>query len=98
MKEQAIQGDLKKVKKKVKAISELAERSNLLPEWLPLAFVATQPWIDGVVIGVDSADHLGTNLQALAKENLARYRQIEDQLTELEVDDEAILLPYRWNR
>ncbi|TAK05485.1 MAG: aldo/keto reductase [Candidatus Manganitrophaceae bacterium] len=98
MKGPALQGDLRKVKKKVEAIAELAEKANLRPEWLPLTFVATQPWVDGVVIGVDSADHLRVNLQALTKENLARYREIEDQLADLEVEDEAILLPYRWER
>ncbi len=98
MKEQALQGDLRKVKKRIKKIAELAEQSNLRREWLPLAFVVTQPSIDGVVIGVDSADHLETNLQAIRKENLNQYRQIEEQLAALEVDDEAILLPSRWKR
>jgi aryl-alcohol dehydrogenase-like predicted oxidoreductase len=98
MQEEALGVDLSKVKKKVRKIRELSENAQLRPEWLPLAFVATDPWIDGVVIGVDSVDHLKTNLQALAHENLIRYRQLEEQLADLEVDDEAILLPYRWKR
>jgi len=98
MQEEALGVDLSKVKKKVKKIRELADNAQLRPEWLPLTFVATNPWIDAVVIGVDSVDHLKTNLQALAHENLIRYRQLEDQLYDLEVEDEAILLPYRWKR
>lgn len=98
MQEEALGVDLSKVKKKVRKIRELSENAQLRPEWLPLAFVATDPWIDGVVMGVDSVDHLKTNLQALTHENLLRYRQIAGQLADLEVDDEDILLPYRWKR
>lgn len=98
MQEEALGVDLSNVKSKVRKMRELAEKAGLEPEWLPLTFVATHCGIDGVVIGVDSADHLKKNLRALTKENLARYREIEDQLADLEVEDEAILLPYRWKR
>lgn len=98
MREEALGVDLSKVRKKVRKISELAENAQLRPEWLPLTFVAANRWIDGVVIGVDSVNQLKTNLQALLHENLIQYRRIEDQLADLEVDDEAILLPYRWKR
>ncbi|MBI3803039.1 MAG: aldo/keto reductase [Nitrospirae bacterium] len=98
MPEGAFEGKLSGAREKVMQIRDLSEKSSLRPEWLPLTFVATQPKIDAVVIGVDSADHLKTNLQALTQENLTRYHQVEDQLADLEVGDEEILLPYRWNR
>src|SRR3990172_2964259 len=66
------------------------------PENIALLFVIGKSWLDGVIVGVDSCDHLMSNIRICSNENLDTYKLIEPLIKDLAVYDEEIILPYRW--
>ena len=63
---------------------------------LCLGFVVLNKDVDRVIIGVDSLDQLMKNLRYLVAVNKIKliYRLLES----LRVDDENVILPYKWKR
>lgn len=92
-----LKGKFANVIDKVRTIREISRRYKIAPECLAFLFVITKPFIDGVIIGVDSKLHLMSNIQCLDEGQVKIYGQIEHLLSDLEVDNEDIILPYRWN-
>lgn len=81
---------------KVRTLREISEVYHIRPEWLALLFVITNSLVDKVVIGIDSMEQLMRNIQCLCDESICRYKGVEHLLSDLEVYDEDIILPYRW--
>ena len=87
---------VEKAKDSLKILKNLSEKANIPINALCLNFVLLNSNIDHAVIGVDSLSHLKSNV-----EDLRYFSQVEalkESLTSLAIDDEDILLPYRWSR
>lgn len=63
---------------------------------LCMAFVRAQPWIDGVVVGVETMDQLVANLTAFARPPMREAQCAELARTRPQVADET-LDPARWS-
>ena len=94
----ALQGRFEQVKGKVREIRELSSAYGIRPECLALLFAASQPWVDGVVAGVDSVKQLIGNHECFRAEHTGSYAAMESSLSGLAVNDEEIILPYKWHR
>lgn len=92
----ALNGRFGKAREKIGRMREIASAHQMRPECLALLFAAQKTWVDGVVVGVDTAEQLRRNSECLASGNLSRYSALERLLSDLAIDDEDIILPYRW--
>lgn len=61
---------------------------------LCLSFVMLNNDVDKVIIGVDSLEQLKENVDSL--KYVSRVRQLEDSLKALKLEQEEIILPYKW--
>lgn len=93
---ESLVGRFSKVGTKINRIKEISNECHMRPQCLAILFVVTNPWIDKVIIGVDSNKHLIGNLECFGKENAESYEDISAYVRELEVADEDILLPFKW--
>jgi len=84
------------VRDKVNRIKEISNEYHISPECIAILFVVTNPWIDKVIIGIDSINQVMSNIDCFTKENLDKFERISNHLSELEVFDENIILPYKW--
>lgn len=62
---------------------------------LCLNFVLLNPDIDKAIIGVDSLEHLKENSEFVNL--IERVRDIHDGLNGLKIENENLILPYKWN-
>ncbi len=97
LKGHALKGRFGQAREKVSRITDMSSAYDLRPECLALLFAAQKTWVDGVVIGVDSIDQLRSNIECLGPENFNKYGSLEVLLSDLAIEDEDIILPYRWN-
>ena len=79
-------------------IGEISREYGIRPEHMAILFVATNPWLDGFVFGIDSQEHLLNNIRCLTEENISVYEALKHRLPDLETEDEDIILPYKWGR
>ncbi|MBF0506844.1 MAG: aldo/keto reductase [Nitrospirae bacterium] len=89
-------GVFAKVREKIEKINRIADEHRVNTACLALLFVAAQPWIDGIITGVDSNEHLMSNIGCLSETNMLSFRDVENLLSDVRVDDEEIILPYKW--
>lgn len=92
--EKGLTGNFETVKENVLQLNALSRRFRIPLSNTLLLFAATKPYIDGMIVGVDSKEQLKKN--ASFPKNLKKYQMMEHLLAELEVNDERILLPYLW--
>lgn len=77
------------------ALRKLAVREGISTSALCLNFALMNPNVDRVVIGVDSVDHLKINLSDLRF--FAKTKGISgEDINAVIINEEDILLPYRW--
>lgn len=76
------------------ALRKISVKEGVTTSALCLNFALLNPHIDRVVIGVDSIDHLKINLSDLRF--FAKTKALADDLNATIIEDENILLPYRW--
>src|SRR5208282_3357169 len=95
--DRALQGRFERVRGKVREIRELSSANDIRPECLALLFAASKPWVDGVVVGIDSVEQLISNNECFRSGDTVRYAAMESALSGLAVHDEEIVLPYKWN-
>ena len=88
-------GSLLKVKGYVKSLQNLAVKNGISINALCLNFVLLNSYADKVIIGVDSLQHLKSNIESLAF--IDKVKQIYNRLDSLTINDEDIVLPYRWS-
>jgi aryl-alcohol dehydrogenase-like predicted oxidoreductase len=93
----SLHGRFEQVRGKVGKIRELSSANGIRPECLALLFAGQKPWVDGVVVGVDSKEHMKSNIECFGSANFSKYETMEHTLPELAIEDEDIILPYRWN-
>ncbi|MEQ8189547.1 MAG: aldo/keto reductase [Candidatus Eremiobacterota bacterium] len=83
-----------KIKPNLDIINRLSFELNIPVSAIYLNFAMLNPSIDGVVIGVDSKEHLIENIVNIKE--MKKINQIYDTLKELREDDENIVLPVNW--
>lgn len=98
LEEKSLKNGFERVADKIRIIRELSGEFNISSAHMALLFVATNPLLDGVVLGVDSKEQLSNNLCCFEKENIESFDLVRSRLSELETEDEDILLPYRWGK
>lgn len=91
-----LEGIFVRIADKVIKMRELADNLSIGIGCLAALFVIGNQWIDGVIMGVDSLKHFISNIDCLRENNKELFRRIEPLVAELRVDDEEIILPYRW--
>ncbi|HAZ10362.1 MAG TPA: aldo/keto reductase [Candidatus Omnitrophica bacterium] len=92
--EKGLTGNFETVKENVLQLNALSQRFKIPLSDILLLFAAANPYIDGIIIGVDSKEQLKKNLGFY--KNLKKYQMMKHLLDKLEVNDERILLPYLW--
>jgi uncharacterized protein len=88
--------DFTQAENKVMKIREVSKTYHIRPECMALLYVLSKAYIDGVVIGVDGKDHLMSNVRCLDAGSRGIFNQLESSMSEFEVTDEDLLLPYKW--
>lgn len=80
----------------VGALRKISVKEGITLSALCLNFALLNPSIDKVIVGVDNPEHLKVNLSDLRF--FARTKAVGDDLSAAIIEDENILLPYRWKR
>ena len=78
----------------VNALKKLSVKSGMPVSALCLNFAMVHPLVDRVIIGVDHLEHLKLNLSDLRF--FAKVKSLNEDLHMAVIEDEDILLPYRW--
>ena len=91
----ALSGSFTAIKGKLTKLSDLSTALGIPKEALCLIFAVSNPYIDKVIIGVDSLKHLEKNIEALKYEK--RVHDILGELLRLREEDEAVIVPSQWN-
>jgi len=94
--EEKLNGKFVAVRDKINKIKKISFENLIRAECIAILFVITNPWIDKVIIGVDSKKHLMVNIQCISKENQDKYAPLSAFLSELEVFEEDIIFPFKW--
>lgn len=85
---------LRPLSKELRVIHDLAKDAGISIGALALSYVLSKPYIDGVLIGVDSLKQLEQNLVWARTQNLKSHFEIIDSLIVKEV---SLLNPVNWN-
>lgn len=80
----------------VHALRKISVKGGFTLSALCLNFALVNPNIDRVIIGVDHPDHLKINLSDLRF--FAKTKAIGEDFNGVIIEDEDILLPYRWKK
>ncbi len=83
------------VKGRIKRIRELSEAYQIPIEKMAMSFVLSNS-VDGIVLGVDSVEHLEKNISYLDSLLMEDLSGLKKEIEPLEVFDENIILPYNW--
>lgn len=82
------------IKDKLDILKGISLESGLLISTICLSFCTLNPYIDKVVIGVDSLDNLKDNIVSL--DYTDKVGELLNRLTLLEEHDESVILPSNW--
>jgi len=85
---------LVKAKESLEYLQNLSETEAISINSLCLNFVLLNPYIDKLVVGVDSLAHLAEDIKAIGLSK--KVGKIITKLDKLEIKDESIILPYKW--
>ena len=94
MKADQLPGHLKEAGAPLRGLAELSLKHGISVQSLCLNFALLNPHIDRVIMGVDGLRHFEENLKGL--EDFDKVRGIYDQLQGLSINNEEVLLPYKW--
>jgi aryl-alcohol dehydrogenase-like predicted oxidoreductase len=86
---------LPKAKDYIKTLQNLSMEKEIPINALCLNFALLNTYIDKIVIGVDSLEHLKQNIEDL--DFIEKVKEIYNDLDFLRIKDEDIILPYKWN-
>ncbi|MHA1381292.1 MAG: aldo/keto reductase [Candidatus Helarchaeota archaeon] len=87
--------NFKKIIPKLKVIQNIAYNFNINVSDVFLNFAILNPYIDKVVIGVDSIENLKSNIMSL--KNIEIVKSVYQNLINLYEEDESIILPFNWS-
>lgn len=85
---------LERAKPQLKNLRQIARERNITHEAICLNFVLINRHIDKVIIGVDSLAQVKSNVSSIG--SLDNVREVYGQLSGIKVEQEDILLPYKW--
>ena len=85
-----------KIRDKLETMRMLARQAGVTLSALCINFAAANTFIDRVVIGVDSMEHLHEDLRAL--EDLQRIMPVYDRIIALSESDNSIIIPSNWEK
>jgi aryl-alcohol dehydrogenase-like predicted oxidoreductase len=88
-----LQGEFKVLQNAFLKIEILCKEFKLTTNELALSYVLSKDYIDGVLIGVDSLDHLKENISI---SGLKISQKLIEEIDNLNVPDENILNPTNW--
>lgn len=91
---QEIKGTLSAAEPQLKKLWHISTQANIPIVYVCLCFVMLNPFIDHVIIGIDSMEQLRQNLRCL--DYMDQVKSVYQELKSLCVDNEDILLPFRW--
>jgi len=91
----SLKGSLVKTTPSLNALGELEVNNSISRYAMCLNFALLNPYIDKVVIGVDTLDHLIDNLKSL--DLIDVVRGIYGSLAGLKIDHEEVVSPKRWS-
>ncbi len=83
-----------KLKSKLNKLRDLAADNKISIADICLNFASQNEYIDKVIIGVDSKNHLKKNLKNL--DNFSVVKDIQCDLVNLQETDEKVILPINW--
>jgi len=86
-------GKLKSLSKYLNIIKTIAKENNLSTGQLALCYCLSKPYIDYVLIGVDSKEQLQQNMNWASK-NL--NKNIVSEVDRIDINDEELLNPSKW--
>lgn len=89
-----IPSKLKHVIPKINILHQIAQNQNLPTAALLLGFVSANPFINKIILGVESAGNLRENIINI---NTTLSKEVMLQLQNLREEDENVILPYNWN-
>lgn len=90
---QSLTGNLKGMKQPLQQLRAIAEDHGLDIRMLCLSFALTQPFVDRVIIGVDSKEQLIENLRS---ERSALAPEVIEKIKEIKIPDRLLLNPSSW--
>ncbi len=96
MEESKLDSFFNSVKDRIKRIREISESYQISIESMAISFVLSHS-VDGVVLGVDSVEQLEKNIKYLDSSSMENIPGLKNEIEQLEVLDENIILPYKWN-
>lgn len=91
----ALKDDFESIRTRLAKIYALSRCFKIPLSDILLLFIASNPYIDGMIIGVDSKEQLKKNVGF--QKYFKKYKMMKNLLDDLEVNDEKILLPYLWH-
>lgn len=89
-----LQGTLMRAKDQIGILKKLSRETNISISAICLNFILSNQNVDKVVIGIDSLDHLKTNVESL--EHFEELNRIKSTCDEFMIEDEDILNPSKW--
>ncbi|MEW5766974.1 MAG: aldo/keto reductase [bacterium] len=89
-----IDKDFKPARDKVAKLRGISAGYNIPLNSLCLCFVLLNSFIDRVIIGIDSMEHLKQNVASV--EYLDKVENLYELVKSLKIHDEQIILPYNW--
>jgi aryl-alcohol dehydrogenase-like predicted oxidoreductase len=78
------------------ALRKISIKGGMTVSALCLNFALINPHVDRVIIGVDNPEHLKVNLSDMRF--FAKTKTVGEDFNMVVIEDEDILLPYRWKR
>ena len=90
-----LKGNLKAYRKALENLQHMAQRRGVPLHALCLGFCLLQEEIGRVIIGVAGLGDLQKNFSVI--ENIGRVKDVFSTLETLKIDDENLLLPYKWD-
>ncbi|MDD5681326.1 MAG: aldo/keto reductase [Candidatus Omnitrophica bacterium] len=91
---QNLHGNLDKAKECLLLLRSIAAENDVSINSICLNFALLNPFVDKVVIGIDGIGHLKDNLRDISLAE--KINSMIDKLDSLSIDDEDVILPYKW--
>ena len=88
--------NLRNAKEYILRLRRIAFESKSSISSICLNFALLNPYVDKVIIGIDSLDQLKSNIEDI--KSIKKVERILNMLDDLEIKDEEIILPYKWTK
>ena len=86
---------LQQARPQLENLRRIAKERKIPVAALCLNFALLNPGIEKVIVGVDSLSHLKKNVASV--DFMGRVKDVYAQLRKSEIEQEDVLLPYKWH-